>query len=187
MNGRERRNKLIQILSESSTPLSGKELSKRLDVSRQVIVQDMALLRAQDHEILSTNQGYLLTGGKKISRVFKVIHSDKEVEEELGLIVDYGGHVEDVFVYHKVYGIVRADLHIASRNGHQGISSGLAERTFCPVKKYYIGVSLSYGKCTIRKTSGSDSGQTAGKRISGRIEGLRTDQFPGERKRERIV
>ena len=94
MNGRERRNKLIQILSESSTPLSGKELSKRLDVSRQVIVQDMALLRAQDHEILSTNQGYLLTGGKKISRVFKVIHSDKEVEEELGLIVDYGGHVK---------------------------------------------------------------------------------------------
>ena len=56
MNGRERRNKLIQMLSESSTPLSGKELSKRLDVSRQVIVQDMALLRAQDHEILSTNQ-----------------------------------------------------------------------------------------------------------------------------------
>ena len=43
----------------------------------------MALLRAQDHEILSTNQGYLLTGEKKISRVFKVIHSDKEVEEEL--------------------------------------------------------------------------------------------------------
>ena len=82
MNGRERRSKLIQMLSESSTPLSGKELSKRLDVSRQVIVQDMALLRAQDHEILSTNQGYLLTGGKKISRVFKVIHSDKEVERK---------------------------------------------------------------------------------------------------------
>ena len=116
MNGSERRNKIIQILSESSTPLSGKELSKRFDVSRQVIVQDMALLRAQDHEILSTSQGYLLAGGKKISRVFKVIHSDKEVEEELNLIVDYGGRVEDVFVYHKVYGIVRADLQIASRN-----------------------------------------------------------------------
>ena len=75
----------------------------------------MALLRAQDHEILSTNQGYLLTGGKKISRVFKVIHSDKEVEEELGLIVDYGGHVEDVFVYHKVYGVLRAEMNIKSR------------------------------------------------------------------------
>ena len=116
MNGRERRNKIIQMLSESSEALSGKELAGILDVSRQIIVQDIALLRAQDHEILSTNQGYLLTGEKKISRVFKVVHSDKEVEEELNLIVDYGGHVEDVFVYHKIYGIVRADLHIASRN-----------------------------------------------------------------------
>ena len=116
MNGRERRNKIIQMLSESNEALSGKELAGILDVSRQVIVQDIALLRAQDHEILSTNQGYLLTGEKKISRVFKVVHSDKEVEEELKLIVDYGGHVEDVFVYHKIYGIVRADLHIASRN-----------------------------------------------------------------------
>ena len=93
MNGRERRNKIIQMLSESSEALSGKELAGILDVSRQIIVQDIALLRAQDHEILSTNQGYLLTGEKKISRVFKVVHSDKEVEEELNLIVDYGGHV----------------------------------------------------------------------------------------------
>lgn len=85
MNGRERRNKIIQMLSESSEALSGKELAGILDVSRQVIVQDIALLRAQDHEILSTNQGYLLTGEKKISRVFKVVHSDKEVEEELKL------------------------------------------------------------------------------------------------------
>ena len=106
------------------------------------------------------------------------------MEEELSLIVDYGGHVEDVFVYHKVYGIVRADLHIASRNDIREFLHGLAERAFCTVKKYYIGVSLSYGKCTIRKTSGSDSGQTAGKRISGRIEGLRTDQFPGEKEKE---
>ena len=116
MNGRERRNKIIQMLSESSTPLSGKELAKKMDVSRQVIVQDIALLRAQDHEIIPTSQGYLLAGEKKISRVFKVVHTDKEVEEELSLIVDYGGHVEDVFVYHKIYGIVRAELHIASRN-----------------------------------------------------------------------
>lgn len=116
MNGRERRNRIIQILLEKKTPISGKELAKTFEVSRQVIVQDIALLRAQDHEITSTNQGYILAGEPKISRVFKVVHSDSEVEEELNLIVDYGGHVEDVFVYHKVYGIVRADLHIASRN-----------------------------------------------------------------------
>ena len=115
MNGKERRNKIVRMLSDSEVPISGKELAGILDVSRQVIVQDMALLRAQDYKIISTNQGYLLSGEKKASRVFKVFHSDSEVEEELKLITDCGGYVEDVFVYHKVYGIVRAELNIGSR------------------------------------------------------------------------
>lgn len=116
MSGKERRDKIIQMLSNSKEPLSGKELAKIFDVSRQVIVQDIALLRAQDCEITSTNQGYILMKEEKISRVFKVVHNDSEVEEELNIIVDYGGKVDDVFVYHKVYGTVRADLNIASRN-----------------------------------------------------------------------
>ena len=103
MNGKERRNKIVRMLSDSEVPISGKELAGILDVSRQVIVQDMA------------NQGYLLSGEKKASRVFKVFHSDSEVEEELKLITDCGGYVEDVFVYHKVYGVVRAELNIGSR------------------------------------------------------------------------
>ena len=82
MNGSERRYKIIQMMSESEKAISGKELAKTFEVSRQVIVQDIALLRAQNHEIVSTNQGYLLSGEKKISRVFKVIHNDREVEEE---------------------------------------------------------------------------------------------------------
>ena len=86
MNGKERRNKIIQMLSKNKEPISGKELAKIFGVSRQVIVQDIALLRAQDYEITSTNQGYVLLGEKKISRVFKVIHSDTDVEEELNLM-----------------------------------------------------------------------------------------------------
>ena len=103
------------MLSDSEVPISGKELAGILDVSRQVIVQDMALLRAQDYKIISTNQGYILSGEKKASRVFKVFHSDSEVEEELKLITDCGGYVEDVFVYHKVYGVLRAEMNIKSR------------------------------------------------------------------------
>lgn len=116
MNGKERRNKIIQMLSKNKEPISGKELAKIFGVSRQVIVQDIALLRAQDYEITSTNQGYVLLEEQKISRVFKVVHSDTDVEEELNLIVDYGGKIDDVFVYHKIYGTVRADLNISSRN-----------------------------------------------------------------------
>ncbi len=86
-----------------------------LHVSRQVIVQDMALLRAQENEITSTSQGYLLLKQEKAVRVFKVMHTDEQVGDELNMIVDYGGTVEDVFVYHKVYGTIKADLNIRSR------------------------------------------------------------------------
>lgn len=115
MNGEERRTKIIEILRGSKAPLSGTALAKQLGVSRQVIVQDMALLRANSHTILSTNQGYVLSDAGSASRVFKVIHSDEQVEEELSLIVDCGGRIEDVFVSHKIYDIVKAPMNIRSR------------------------------------------------------------------------
>ena len=90
-------------------------LAKELDVSRQVIVQDIALLRANGAAIFSTNRGYLIQADKQYSRVLKVVHEDDEVEEELSTIVDAGGHVKDVFVYHKVYGVLRANMDIKSR------------------------------------------------------------------------
>lgn len=115
MNGEQRRKKIIERLSQSGTPVPGVALAKELAVSRQVVVQDIALLRANGTNILSTNRGYLVQEENATSRVFKVIHSDDEVEEELNLIVDLGGVVEDVFVYHKVYGVLRADMNIKSR------------------------------------------------------------------------
>lgn len=115
MNGEERRAKIIELLKYSDTPLSGTALAGQLGVSRQVIVQDMALLRANSHSIVSTNQGYLLSAAKTVSRVFKMIHTDEETEEELSLIVDCGGRVDDVFVYHKIYNVVKAPMNIRSR------------------------------------------------------------------------
>ena len=115
MKGEERRAKLLDILSSSNSPVSGGTLSKELDVSRQIIVQDISLLRANGATIFSTNKGYLLQEEKKYSRVFKVYHSDDQVEEELSTIVDAGGQIRDVFVYHKVYGILKADMGIKSR------------------------------------------------------------------------
>lgn len=115
MNVTERRKGILQILSSSDKPVSGMSLAKQLEVSRQIIVQDIALLRANGNDILSTNQGYLLQRQQNASRVFKLIHSDSEVEEELSIIVDMGGMVQDVFVYHKVYGVVKAEMNIRSR------------------------------------------------------------------------
>lgn len=115
MNSSERRENILKILNESGKPVSGKELAAILNVSRQVIVQDIALLRANGEEILSTNVGYLHPQRRMKSRVFKTTHSDERSADEMRLIVDCGGVVEDVFVYHKVYGVIRADLHIRSR------------------------------------------------------------------------
>ncbi len=115
MKNEDRRERIIQILQASQEPVSGVDLSKRLQVSRQVIVQDIALLRAKDYEIMSTNRGYVLTSPQECSRVFKVIHTDEQVEVELQSIIDLGGWVKDVFVYHKVYGVVKADMNLHSR------------------------------------------------------------------------
>ena len=114
MSGEERRGKIIQALKNSDKAVSATTLAKEFDVSRQVIVQDVALLRANGKNIFSTNRGYLIQD-EETTRVFKVQHEDDEVEKELTTIVDLGGTVEDVFVYHKVYGVLRAEMNIKSR------------------------------------------------------------------------
>lgn len=115
MSGKERREQILKILRNSEKPVAGTEFAKQLDVSRQVIVQDMALIRANGVEIVSTNRGYVVQEGKSARRVFKVVHTDEQVEEELNLFVDHGGKVEEVFVFHKVYGVIRAVMNIKSR------------------------------------------------------------------------
>ena len=118
MTGEERRNRITEMLKESREPLSGTALAKAFGVSRQVIVQDIALLRATNKNILSTNKGYLLFGQgqeKACRRIFAVSHTDGEMEEELCLIVDAGARLLDVIVEHEVYGQLSADLRISSR------------------------------------------------------------------------
>lgn len=115
MDGAERREGIIAWLKESQMPVSGTELAKKYGVSRQVIVQDIALIRSGGKAIYSTHRGYVMEKRERFSRVYKVIHEDDEVEVEFNTIVDLGGRVRDVFIYHKVYGVVRADMDIKSR------------------------------------------------------------------------
>ena len=115
MTGDQRREEIIRILKNADAPVSGLALSKSLEVSRQVIVQDIALIRAKDIDIYSTNRGYVLNEKKEVSRILKVFHEDDEVETELQAIVDLGGQVKDVFVYHKAYGVLKAEMNIRSR------------------------------------------------------------------------
>lgn len=115
MDGKERRTQILSLLEHSGTAMPGAVLAEKLRVSRQVIVQDIALLRANGKDIVATNRGYLLFEKPEVSRVFKMQHTDEQAAEELSLIVGLGGTVKDVFVYHKVYGTVRADMNIRTR------------------------------------------------------------------------
>ncbi len=115
MTGSERRDQIIKRIQESQVPLSGTQLAKEYEVSRQVIVQDIALIRAAGHEIISTNRGYILNASQSASRIFKVHHTDEEVEDELCTIVDLGGKVVNVMVNHRVYGHMEAEINITSR------------------------------------------------------------------------
>ena len=115
MSGEARREKMVDILRNAKKPVSGKALAEKLEVSRQVIVQDIALLRAQKQEIISTCRGYLMKKDAPCRRVFKVHHTDEQMEEELNLYVDFGARVEDEFVYHKVYDVIRVEMGLHSR------------------------------------------------------------------------
>ena len=115
MTGSDRRKEILKNIKESDRPVSGSKLAKDYDVSRQVIVQDIALLRASGYDIISTNRGYVLEGQTCAERVFKVRHTDAQLETELCTIIDLGGQVKNVMVNHKVYGHIEAELGITSR------------------------------------------------------------------------
>ena len=118
MEGRERRERIIDILKNSDEPLAGTERAARLKVSRQVIVQDIALLRAVDKNIISTNKGYMFFEPHEAMcrRIFMVKHTDEQMRDELNSIVDNGGQVLDVIIEHDVYGPITVDLQLSTRH-----------------------------------------------------------------------
>lgn len=113
MDGKERREEILSILRNSKVAVSGSGLAKKLGVSRQVIVQDIALLRAVDKNILATSKGYMLfQSQEKYFRCLTVMHTPEQIEDELLTIINLGGHVLDVIVAHDVYGQISVDLNI---------------------------------------------------------------------------
>ena len=115
MNTAERREAILHILQSADTPVAARELAGRFGVSRQVIVQDLAVIRASTPGILSTTKGYVLQQQSDCAREFKVRHDSDRTAEELNLIVDCGGRVKNISISHRVYGRVSAEMDIRSR------------------------------------------------------------------------
>ena len=115
MKAAERRKEIANYLMAEGKAISGGALSDKFGVSRQIIVQDISVLKATGYDILSTHSGYVIQGSPFVERVFKLYHTTNQTEDELNTIVDLGGTVADVFVWHKVYGKLVVPLNIFSR------------------------------------------------------------------------
>ena len=113
MNTSQRRIEILKILRETQVPVAARTLAAQFGVSRQVIVQDMAVIRASTPGILSTTRGYVLQQDEDV--VFKVRHGQEQAAQELNLIVDCGGRVKNISISHRVYGRVSAEMDIRSR------------------------------------------------------------------------
>ncbi|WZY00862.1 transcription repressor NadR [Bacillus sp. FSL W7-1360] len=118
LHGENRRTALIEWLKEATKPLPGQLLAKRARVSRQVIVQDMSILKAKEAPILATPQGYIYLKDRKTeqrTRVIALKHPPDKMTDELYIFVDHGITVLDVTVEHPVYGEMTGTLHLSSR------------------------------------------------------------------------
>lgn len=144
MKGEERREKIMTLLKGSIKPVKGGEMSLTFDVSRQVIVQDIALLRAEGKEIISTPQGYLFLQESygKIKRVVAVKHDEKDIEDELKTIVNMGGSIIDVTIEHKIYGELTGKLMIKSIYDVEQFVSDINKEGAAPLSQLTGGVHI---------------------------------------------
>ncbi|MBQ9045753.1 MAG: transcription repressor NadR [Oscillospiraceae bacterium] len=116
MDASTRRSAILRALTAADGPVSASALAARFSVSRQIIVGDVALLRAAGEEISATPRGYVLDrAAEGITRTVACRHTIDGTEQELQIIVDNGCTVLDVVVEHAVYGQLTGELRIRSR------------------------------------------------------------------------
>ncbi len=125
MKARERRKAILDMLRISDVAINGTALSEKLGVSRQIIVSDISALKAEGFEISSTHHGYYIENKSCCEAVFKVKHTKDQTEDELNTVISLGGTVENVYVWHKVYGKIEAPLGIADREQIEKFMEGV--------------------------------------------------------------
>jgi uncharacterized protein len=117
MNSIERRDNIVNLLLESNEPIKGDVIAKKYSVTRQVIVKDIAILRAKGKNIIATQDGYIINKNKnKVKAIIAVTHSEEEMFDEMSIVIKYGGIIEDVIVEHPLYGEITAMLMVKNYN-----------------------------------------------------------------------
>lgn len=150
MMSAKRREGIHQYLIQSKGPVTATALAKIFSVSRQVIVGDIALLRAANVGILATPRGYLMDQGGKTAAMIRTIacrHTKEDMAEELLTIVDHGGGILDVIVEHPVYGQISGQLQIFSRSEAENFVNKIHKHQAPPLSALTDGVHLHTITC----------------------------------------
>ena len=135
MTTEERRNAILDTLARADQPVSAAALARRFGVSRQIVVGDVALLRAGGADISATPRGYvILPAASGLVRRLAVRHGEDGIEAELNAMVDQGCTVLDVIVEHPLYGQLTGPLQISNRYEVANSSPAAASRRPCPCR-----------------------------------------------------
>lgn len=118
--GEDRRHQLLHILKTANEPIRGTDLAKHANVSRQVIVNDMNLLKARNEPIIATSQGYMYLPREENTEVFErkivCLHTASQAEDEMLTIIDCGVTLKSVIIDHPVYGEITASMMLSNRH-----------------------------------------------------------------------
>lgn len=152
MNAGERREEISKLLQQADRPLSASRIAAHCKVSRQIIVGDIALLRAGGLNILATPRGYVLEnaepdGSAQFERSIACQHTSDGMLDELYTIIDNGGAVLDVTVEHSVYGQICAPLHLFSRYDVNAFQDKLFRTKSSPLSALTNGIHLHRIRC----------------------------------------
>ena len=147
MTASERRQQIARLLSASQAPISATTLSQELGVSRQIIVGDIALLRAAGQEITATARGYVIPAQNGLLRRIACTHSAEETRDELDAMVDCGCTVVDVIVEHPVYGQLTGQLQISSRYDVEQFLARVQAHDAAPLSMLTGGIHLHTLRC----------------------------------------
>ena len=154
MNAAQRRKTIMARLAGTAQPLSASALAAELGVSRQIVVGDVALLRAAGAQIDATPRGYQLhPAAKGYTGILACVHSTADqMREELYTVVDQGGIVVDVAVENSLYGELRGNLNLASRYDVDLFLRQAADTPECLLSRMTGGVHLHTLRCPDKDT-----------------------------------
>lgn len=141
----EERRKFIRETLTAQRPISASALAEQCAVSRQVIVGDIALLRAAGLDIVATPRGYKLGERSGLLRTVACVHDAGGLEPELLAMVDNGCTVLDVVVEHPLYGQITGQLQLSSRYDVQQFLE--KSKTAAPLSSLTKGVHIHNLRC----------------------------------------